>query len=125
MIMVLSSMSGFIYVYDAVTYSLEWKSKELGRDVLGVVLADVDKDGQVEIIAGQGGYVGKGDYTSGYVTPHVYIIDGKTKKTEAVLGEIDETSQWLAVAIIVGVALALIQIAIISRILMRKRRLYQ
>ncbi len=122
---VVSNMGGYIYAYDGITHREEWRSPELGRDVLGLVIYDVDDDGQVEIIAGQGGYVGKGDYTSGYVTPHVYIIDGRTKEVEAVLGEVDEVRQWLSVFIIAGTAVALIQIAVIIRIIVRKRRLLE
>ncbi len=121
---VLSNMGGNIFVYNALTRTLEWKSKELGRDILGLVCEDVDDDGQIEIIAGQGGYVGKGDYTSGYTTPHVYVIDGSTKETEAVLGEIDEVIQWLTIAIISGVVIALLQLGLISRWWLKKRRLW-
>jgi hypothetical protein len=121
---VLTNMGGFIFVYNGVTRNLEWRSEELGRDILGVVIEDVDDDGQVEIIAGQGGYVGKGDYTSGYSTPHIYIMDGSTKEMEAVLGDIDETKQWLGFVILIGVVLAVIQIAIIIRIWLKKRRVW-
>ena len=121
---VLSNMGGSIFVYDGVTHSLEWREDDLGRDILGLVIEDVDNDGQLEIIAGQGGYVGKGDYTSGYVTPHIYIIDGKTKEMEEVIGEIDPVKQWLRVVIIAGIVIAFIQIALISRQLLRKRRLW-
>jgi WD40 repeat protein len=120
---VLANMAGFIFVFDGLTREKEWTSGELGRDILGLVIEDVDGDGEQEIIAGQGGYIGKGDYTSGYVTPHVYVIDGKTKTTEAVLGDIDEVKQWMIVVIIILSALALIQLALISRLILRKRRM--
>jgi hypothetical protein len=68
--------------------------------------------------------VGKGDYTSGYTTPHIYIIDGKTKEIEAVLGEVDEVKQWLGFAILIGSVLAVIQIGIIARLWIRKRRIW-
>ncbi|MFW3145604.1 MAG: FG-GAP-like repeat-containing protein [Thermoplasmatota archaeon] len=122
---VVSNMAGYIRVYDAETRVLEWTSGELGRDVLGVVIADPDRDGEMEIIAGQGGYIGKGDYTSGYVTPHVYIIDGKTKRTEAVLGEIDDLVQWMKVVQLALVAVLIAQLAVLSRLWIhhiRKRR---
>ncbi len=121
---VLSNMGGSIFVYDGTTHSLEWRKDDLGRDILGLVIEDVDNDGQLEIIAGQGGYIGKGDYTSGYVTPHIYIIDGKTKNMEEVIGQIDEVKQWLTVVIIAGIVIAFIQIALISRQLLKKRRLW-
>jgi hypothetical protein len=115
-------MDGYIYVYDGVTRQQEWRSKNLGRDVLGLTIADPDKDGQLEIIAGQGGYNGKGDFTSGYVTPHVYVIDGETKEIEEVMGEIDTTLQWLKVATYALVAITLIQVAVLSRLWLRHIR---
>ncbi|MEA3557681.1 MAG: hypothetical protein U9R75_00335, partial [Candidatus Thermoplasmatota archaeon] len=112
---VISNMAGYIYVYDGVTRQLEWRSPELGRDILGLLIADPDIDGEPEIIACQGGYNGKGDYTSGYTTPHIYVIDGRTKEIEAVFGEIDPVVQWMKVAEFVLIAAALSQFALISR----------
>ncbi len=122
---VVGNMGGYIFVYDGVTHQLEWQSENLGRDILGVVLADPDKDGQIEIIAGQGGYNGKGDFTSGYSTPHVYVIDGETKEMEAVLGEVDEVIQWLQVIIMIGVAIALIEIGIAVRLYIKRKRMWK
>jgi hypothetical protein len=86
---VVGNQPGYIWVFDGAAHGVKWKSALLGSDILGIVLADIDQDGTVEIIAGQGGYQGKADFTSAYTDPHVYIIDGKTKATEAVLGEQD------------------------------------
>lgn len=119
---VVSNMNGYIFVYDGETRLLEWRSENLGRDVLGLTIADPDRDGQLEIIAGQGGYNGKGDFTSGYVTPHVYIIDGKTKETEAVLGEVDTVLLWLRVAEIILAILVFVQLAVLSRLWIRHIR---
>jgi hypothetical protein len=85
---VVGNQPGYVYVYEQTGSGMkeEWRSNLLGSDVLGVDIADVDDDGQLEIIAAQGGYVGKGDYTSGYTEPHIYIIDGKTKEIEIVVG---------------------------------------
>lgn len=119
---VVSNMDGYIFVYDGITRQLEWKSKNLGRDILGLTIADPDKDGQLEIIAGQGGYNGKGDFTSGYVTPHVYVIDGETKEIEEVMGKIDTTLQWLKVATYALIGVTLVQVAVLSRFWLRHVR---
>jgi len=86
---VVGNQPGYIWVFDGAAHGVKWKSALLGSDILGIALADIDQDGTVEIIAGQGGYQGKADFTSAYTDPHIYIIDGKTKATEAVLGEQD------------------------------------
>jgi hypothetical protein len=121
---VVSNMDGRIRAYDGRTFQLEWTSSDLGRDILGLVIADVDGDGELEIITGQGGYIGKGDYTSGYVPPHIYVIDGATKKMEAVLGEIDETVQWLKVGILALLLIGLVQLAIGFRLVLKGRKLW-
>jgi len=118
---VIGNLAGYIHVFNGVTHEREWISNNLGRDILGITLGDPDGDGDVEIIDGQGGYVGKGDYTSGYVTPHIYVIDGKSHEIEAVLGEIDTTKQWAQVGILVMAVVALAEIGIIARIKTRKR----
>jgi hypothetical protein len=86
---VVGNQPGYIWAFDGAAHGVKWKSALLGSDILGIALADVDQDGTVEIIAGQGGYQGKADFTSAYTDPHIYIIDGRTKATEAVLGEQD------------------------------------
>ncbi len=83
----------------------------------------MDGDGQLEIITGQGGYIGKGDYTSGYVPPHIYIMDGRTKAMEAVLGAVDSTVQWLKAGILALVLLGLVQLAILFRLVLKGRKL--
>ncbi|MGA1794008.1 MAG: FG-GAP repeat domain-containing protein [Thermoplasmatota archaeon] len=119
---VVSNMDGHIFVYDGETRQVEWKSRNLGRDILGLTIADPDKDGQLEIIAAQGGYNGKGDFTSGYVTPHIYVIDGSTKEIEEVMGEIDPVLQWLKVGTYVLIGLTLVQAAVLSRLWLRHIR---
>jgi hypothetical protein len=118
---VVGNLAGYIYVFDGITYTQEWKSENLGRDILGIVLGDPDGDGDMEIIAGQGGYNGKGDFTSGYVTPHVYIIDGRTHEIEAVLGEVDIFLQWIQVGILIAAVVALIELGIIVRMITKKK----
>ncbi len=87
---VVGNQPGYVYIYEQTgTGNIHevWQSGLLGTDILGIDIEDVDNDGQQEIIATQGGYIGKGDYTSGYSDPHIYIIDGKTHEIEITLGE--------------------------------------
>lgn len=118
---VVSNMAGYIFVYDGITHQLEWKSDNLGRDIMGIEIADPDGDDQLEIIAGQGGYNGKGDFTSGYTTPHVYVIDGRTHETEAVFGEVDQVVQWLKIAIMIFIAVGIALLAVLARMIMKIR----
>ncbi|ODS39782.1 MAG: hypothetical protein A7315_02900 [Candidatus Altiarchaeales archaeon WOR_SM1_79] len=113
---VIGNLAGYVYVFDGITHREEWRSENLGRDILGIALGDPDGDGDTEIIAGQGGYIGKGDFTSGYVTPHVYVIDGKSHKIEAVLGDVDEFLQWVQVGILIAIVVTLVEISIMVRI---------
>jgi hypothetical protein len=78
-------------------------------------LDDIDRDGQMEIVASQGGYQGKGDFTSGYSEPHVYIIDGKTREFEHVLGERDLLGTVLTAILLLLVVVALIEISILTK----------
>jgi WD40 repeat protein len=91
---------GYVYIYEAPSWKKEWQSDDLGKDVLGIALQDVDGDGDMEIIACEGGYNGKADFTSGYSTPHIYIIDGTTHDIEEVVGQIDYLKIALQVTII-------------------------
>jgi len=98
---VVGNQPGYIWAFDGAAHGVKWKSTLLGSDILGIALADIDQDGTVEIIAGQGGYQGKADFTSAYTDPHIYIIDGKTKATEAVLGEQDYIELGLQAAALI------------------------
>jgi len=118
---VAGNMAGNIFVFDGASMSLEWTSGNLGRDMLGITLFDIDSDGDIEIVAGQGGYNGKGDYTSGYTTPHIYVIDGRTKEVESVIGDMDPTIPWLRIALVLLLVLLVVQMAMISRLLMKMR----
>jgi hypothetical protein len=109
---VVGNQPGYIWAFDGATRRVKWKSALLGSDILGIVLADIDQDGQVEMIAGQGGYQGKADFTSAYTDPHIYIIDGKTKAVEAVLGEQDYLELALGAAVL---ALFIVLLAATSR----------
>jgi len=107
---VVGNQPGYIYVYEQSGSGMkkEWQSKLLGSDVLGVDIADVDDDGQLEIVAAQGGYVGKGDYTSGYTEPHIYIIDGKTKEIEIIVGRTNPFITLFQIIILILVIFLLI-----------------
>ncbi|MCK5548022.1 MAG: hypothetical protein KAI64_03345, partial [Thermoplasmata archaeon] len=69
---------------------------------------DVDLDGDIEIIAAQGGYQGKADFTSAYTTPHIFILDGKTHSIESKLGEPDYIGWSLQIFIVFLVILLLV-----------------
>ncbi|UCE39398.1 MAG: hypothetical protein JSW00_09305 [Thermoplasmata archaeon] len=75
---------GYIYIYgfDGEDYIQEWKSEDLDGDVIGLVIYDLEGDGTLEIIAGNGyrynqgycfifRYVGEGS-DSGSGTPAIY-----------------------------------------------------
>jgi VCBS repeat protein len=119
---VVGNLDGYVHVFDGETFVREWRSGELGRDLLGIRIGDPDDDGELEIVVAQGGYVGKGDYTSGYTSPHVYVIDGRTKAIEAVLGEVDAAVQWLQLGVIAGIVVLLIELAVLGRMAVRWRR---
>lgn len=110
--MVTGNQPGYIWAFDGVSKQVKWKSELLGADLLGIALADVDGDGTVEIIAAQGGYQGKADFTSAYSTPHIFVIDGKTKVIKAKLGEQDYTELGLQVGVLLLVILLLVEVNI-------------
>jgi len=120
---IVSNMAGQIFVYDSLTKDLEWSASDLGRDMLGLTVGDPDGDGEPEIIVGQGGYVGKGDYTSGYTPPHVYIIDGRTKELEAVLGDQDPLLPYLQIALLGSISVLLVLVALTVRVIVHARTL--
>lgn len=108
---VVGNQPGYIWVFDGATRQVRWKSDLLGSDILGIATGDADQDGVVEIVAGQGGYQGKSDFTSAYTDPHIFIIDGRTKAVEAILGGTDylelglqATALTLAIVLLAGVS---------------------
>jgi hypothetical protein len=105
---VVGNQPGYIWIFDAVNHLLEWKSSLLGTDILGIALSDLDLDGQMEIIAAQGGYQGKADFTSAYTTPHLFIINGKTRTIESKLGEPDFIAWGFQIVIVMLVIILLI-----------------
>ena len=112
---VVGNQPGYIWIFDASTYEVEWKSPLLGTDILGIEIADVDLDGEAEIIATQGGYIGKSDWTSAYTNPHIYVINGKTHEVEFKLGEPDYMVIVLQAAIIILVVITLVHLNWILR----------
>ena len=119
---IVGNQPGYIYIIDGRTRKTEWKSKALGTDVFGITAIDIDSDPQLEIVAAQGGYRGKGDYTSSYSDPHIYIIDGKTHEIELILGEKDMVRFGLQIALLVLVILFLIEISVLTKLIRKKRR---
>ena len=114
---VVGNQPGYIRILDATSGNPEWESDLLGTDIFGMVLADVDGDGRTDIIASQGGYQGKGDFTSGYSDPHIYVIDGESREFKYVLGERD-----LQGAILTGVLLLLVLVGLIEVSILAKDR---
>jgi hypothetical protein len=122
---VVGNQAGYVYIYEqrGVAIEQEWRSKLLGSDILGIDLDDVDNDGQIEIIASQGGYTGKGDYTSGYTEPHIYIIDGKTHKIEHTIGETSLMDTVLIIIVLILVITLLIVLNFYARFRKRLKEL--
>ena len=117
----MGNLAGYIFIFEQTSSGIkeEWKSKMLGSDIFGIDIADVDDDGTIEIIASQGGYTGKGDYTSGYTEPHIYIINGKTHKIENTIGETSPVETILTILVLVLFITFLIGLNFFAR--MRKR----
>nr|NIP37112.1 hypothetical protein [Thermoplasmata archaeon]NIS14278.1 hypothetical protein [Thermoplasmata archaeon]NIS22104.1 hypothetical protein [Thermoplasmata archaeon]NIT79984.1 hypothetical protein [Thermoplasmata archaeon]NIU51120.1 hypothetical protein [Thermoplasmata archaeon] len=112
---VVGNQPGYIRILDASSGTEEWESELLGTDIFGMKLADVDGDGRTDIVASQGGYQGKGDFTSGYSDPHIYVIDGETREFKYVLGERDLGGTVLTGALLLLVLVALIQVSILAK----------
>lgn len=118
---VVGNQPGFIYIFDGMTHSQEWKSQLLGTDILGITIVDLDDDPALEIIAAQGGYQGKGDFTSGYTTPHLYVIDGKTHAIEQTVGEKDYVRMWFQIGLLAVVVVFLIELGVLTKLLKRRK----
>jgi len=119
---VVGNQPGRIRIIDGRTRETEWTSSALGTDVMGLCAVDLDADPQLEIIAAQGGYQGKGDFTSGYTLPHLYVIDGKTHEIELVVGERDMTGFALQSILLVLIIFFLIEISVLGKLVKTKRR---
>jgi hypothetical protein len=118
---VVGNQPGYVYIYDGRAHTQEWKSPLLGTDVLGITIVDLDDDPALEIIAAQGGYQGKGDFTSGYTTPHLYVIDGKTHQIEQTVGEKDYVRMWFQIGLLAVVIVFLIEVGILTKLLKRRK----
>ena len=92
----------------------------LGTDVMGITAVDLDADPQLELIVAQGGYQGKGDFTSGYTTPHIYVIDGRTHTIEMTLGERDNTEFVLQILLLISIIVFLVEISVLTKLLKKK-----
>jgi len=112
---VVGNQPGYIRVLDAGTGNQEWESDLLGTDIFGMVLVDLDRDGRTDIVASQGGYQGKGDFTSGYSDPHIYVIDGETHEFKYVLGERDLAGTLLTGVLLVLVLTALVLVSVLAK----------
>jgi hypothetical protein len=114
---VVGNEAGYVYIFDSEEKNIEWKSELLGNDVLGIAIDDVDLDGTPEIIAAQGGYTGKGDFTSGYTDPHIYIIDGKTHDIEITIGSTNYVTWTFQILILILIIILLVQLNIYTKML--------
>jgi WD40 repeat protein len=112
---VVGNEAGYVYIFDSRSKNIEWKSELLGNDVLGIAIDDVDLDGVPEIIAAQGGYTGKGDFTSGYTDPHIYIIDGKTHDIEIIIGTTNYVTWTYQILILILIIVLLIQLNVYTK----------
>jgi len=112
---VVGNQPGYIRVLDAGTGTQEWESELLGTDIFGMTLFDLDRDGSMDIIASQGGYQGKGDFTSGYSEPHIYVIDGSTHEFKYVIGERDLAGTLLTGVLLVLVLTALVLVSLLAK----------
>ena len=113
----IGNQPGYLYIMDGMTHGIEWKSPLLGTDVHGITAVDLDSDPAIEIIAAQGGYQGKGDYTSGYTTPHIYVIDGETHEIEYTLGEKDYVEFTMQIILLVLIVIFLVEVSVLTKIL--------
>jgi hypothetical protein len=113
--MVVGNQPGYVRIYDATTHVEEWKSELLGTDIFGACIDDVDGDGRAEVVLAQGGYQGKGDFTSGYTTPHIYVMDGATHEFEHVLGERNLWGTALLLVLLLLVIVALIELGLLTK----------
>jgi len=118
---VVGNQPGYLYIYDGATHAMEWKSGLLGIDILGIAIANLDEDDALEIIAAQGGYQGKGDFTSSYTGAHIYVIDGKTHKTEYTVGVRDDTRFALQIALLSVVVIFIIELGVLTKMLKRRK----
>ncbi len=112
---VVGNEAGYVYIFDSITHKIEWKSELLGNDVLGIALDDVDFDGTLEIIAAQGGYTGKGDFTSGYTESHIYVIDGETHEIEIIIGTTNYVTWTYQILILILIIVMLVQLNIYTK----------
>jgi len=112
---VVGNQPGYVRIFDASSHALEWQSQLLGTDIFGACIDDVDGDGREEVVLAQGGYQGKGDFTSGYTTPHIYVLDGSTHQFEYVLGERNIWGMVLLVALLVLIIVALLEVGLLTK----------
>jgi hypothetical protein len=119
---VVGNQPGYIWIFDSSTRQIEWKSPLLGTDILGIEIVDVDLDGEMEIIASQGGYIGKADWTSAYTTPHIYILNGKTREIEYKIGEFDNVEIMFQAVLIILVVITLLHLNFALRTKRTKRK---
>jgi WD40 repeat protein len=120
---VIGNQPGYIWIFDSATHQIEWKSPLLGTDILGIEIVDVDLDDEMEIIASQGGYVGKADWTSAYTSPHLYIINGRTHEIEFKLGEPDNLRIVFQALVLILIVITLINLNLLLRSKRSKRKI--
>ncbi|UCE75208.1 MAG: hypothetical protein JSV56_05765 [Methanomassiliicoccales archaeon] len=88
--MITGNGEGIVYIFDAVSRSLEWKSGELVRDAHGIAVGNTDDDLGLEIVIGTG-------YKTDYPWAMVYIYDGTTHELEDKIGPISSRHRGIEI----------------------------
>ena len=62
-------------------------------------------------------YAFRDDYTSGYTSPHIYVIDGITHEIEYTLGEKDYVQFTLQIILLITIIIFLLEVSVLTKII--------